>query len=398
MGNSMLISGVKEILILVLGVMLILSRNSGKRFFVKRKYFGLITVYAILLVYAACRATSFSYIYIDSKYYLIWPLMIFITMALVEDYSDYKMILTHVNIICIVLALIGVFAYKSHNMLLTQWRTTFQVYAPKSLLSTTFDFGALMAIATFMNLVTIYYERLTIRRSALIVLYGCMTFLSYTRGSYLCLILVVYLMLRNYFVDKGAGRKWAGVIKFIVDILMLLVCLYILEHYSESNMLSSVSIIDRFNKVWPSLKIDSIFIGAGFGTVGRSVNGISMYGVSDNSFLRIMLTMGIVGLVMVVCIFYRIYKDAANKQILSVLYISVGVTAFVSDFIVFTPAALLVYCMIGVCMKLKQGEHAYKKTKKGKINLLKVNNDIKRQRTIYIDYKRDDNKNDRDKY
>lgn len=354
-GNSSLISGLKEILILICVLLLMMTRTDNSKLRFKRNYLGVSVAYFIVLLAAAVRSTTLSYAYIDLKYFLIWPLMIYITTKIIDNYSDYKRILFHVNIICIIIGIIGFLAYQKHILLFTQWRTIFQVNAPKSILSTSFDFGALMALAIFYNLVTIYFEKLKIWRLGFISFYAYMTYLSYTRGSYLSLIAFVYLILRSYFVKKAAVKKWHGTVKLVVDVFMVLLCIYIYFNFSDTNALSIDSLVDRVINVWPSLKVDSIFLGDGFGTVGRSVNGISLYGVSDNSFLRIILSMGLLGLAIILIIFKKIYDKANNKTLLRVLYASVGVTAFFSDYIVFTPAMILVYCAIGMWVKVKPG-------------------------------------------
>ncbi|MCO7177098.1 hypothetical protein ACFP7A_13990 [Sporolactobacillus kofuensis] len=346
-GNFIIISGLKELMILFLFIDVCLKKIRFNQY-----HFVFVFCYVAVLIFAAFRSTTAMYIFIDSKYYFIWVLMFYITTQLFSDFEDFKKIVKHINIICVTIGCIGLICYKINYLPLLQWRSNFHIYAIKSILSTSFDFGALMALAVFFNLIVVFYEkRVKLSKLFLIGLYSSLTLLSYTRGSWISLLLFFYLFFRIFYIKK---LKWINVfIKLLIDVLAVGVCYLILKNnLNDYTYFSNDSLLDRVRNVWPSLRINSFFFGGGFGTVGRSENSSSLYSVSDNSFLRIMLTLGILGLFFTICFFLEIFRKAKNKNILTVLYISVGVAAFVSDYIVFTPAMLLVYILIGFATKI----------------------------------------------
>lgn len=346
-GNFMFISGVKEILIIFLLLWMVICRNFGKNFHIKKNILILILLYGCVLLGASIHSYTLEYVYIDLKYYFIWPLMIYISAQLFSNFKNFKRLVFHVNIICLIIGCMGLICFVKQYVPLLQWRSAFRLYAIKSILSTSFDFGSLMAIAVLFNLIVLYNERIRTWQIVLIVFYASLTYFSFTRGSYISLILFVYLFIREYFLKELRLIKKREVFKIFSDLVVIGLSIYIFIHFSEKDVFSTDSLIDRIKNTWPSLKNDSLLLGSGFGTVGRSANSTALFTVTDNSFLRIILTMGFAGLIIMLIIFRSIYRNAKNKWMLTIIYISVGCTAFFSDYIVFTPTMILVYTLIG---------------------------------------------------
>lgn len=346
-GNSMIISGVKEILIIILFFM-----TFGTMLKV-RGYLGFYIIYFLALIIAMIKSSSFGYLFVDLKYYFIWPLMIFISAELINNLERLIQLLHHLLIIGLIIGIWGLYAYFTNNSMFLQWRTVFQVNAIKSLLSTSFSYGALMALMVYVIVLLMYLNGISLARILICILFCLSTFLSYVRGSYLAAILLIYLLFRLCVIPKKfnlTGRKKISLL--ILDLLVLFICCYLLFHNAESEFLSTESLFARINGTWTASP-DSILFGNGFGTVGRSENfSTSQYGTTDNSFYRIYLTMGILGLVSMIGILCGLYRIAENRKFLLNIYLSIGVVAFVSDYIAFCPAILVVYCLMGSALSV----------------------------------------------
>ncbi|WP_400243858.1 hypothetical protein AB3U99_21945 [Niallia sp. JL1B1071] len=354
-GNFILISGVKEILIIVL-FFLCLYRNSknekfGMEIKVKKTSYPLF-FYIICIIIASIKSYTLTYVYIDIKYYLIWAVFIYISSSLIVNLDRLKQLVWHINLICLTIGITGLFFYFTQNLLFLQWRSAFQLYAIKSFVSTSVDFGALMVIGILFNLILIRKHELKLYNLIVIVFYSYLAYLSYIRSIYLSLILFIFLFSVHYIVRKLSNKVPVQIfLKVVINILVILLCTLIFINYGDdSNLLSDDSFIDRIKNTWPSLKIDSFFWGNGFGTVGRSVNSEAIYYVSDNNFLRVYLNMGISGLIVIVLLFRMLLKQSKDKFTLKNIYISIGVAAFLTDYFTLTPAMLLVYAAIGICL------------------------------------------------
>lgn len=339
-----LVSGFKEILILVL-VLGSIFIGRGRAF--KPKLFFWMVLYSAIFLIAALRTHSVAYTFIDSKYFLIWPLIVFPTVLLIDSEDKYRLLLKHIQICCFALAIIGIIGYHFQMADYIQRRSAFDVYAAKSVLSTSFDFGATMCIAIVANVAEIQLDGINWRKVITIPIFLVAVIQTFTRGSYLFAVIFSLLSLM-LFIRKRIGRLLNMIFQPVLMMIIGLFMVYIYQSYKTVSIFSTDSLVDRFEKVWPSFSISpsGLIWGNGLGTVGGSTNGVAMYSVTDNSYLRIVLTFGIVGLAVVVGMLIAFYSASKKEPLIGIVLISVGVTAFFSDYIVFTPAMFMTYCLL----------------------------------------------------
>lgn len=354
-GNFVLISGFKEFLIVILFALCVYKNSKINKYSVpsirvKKSSYPLI-IYACCILLASIRSHTLAYIFIDIKYYLIWGMFIYITSSLITNVKRLRNLVCHVNIICVTIGILGYLLYLDGNVFFLQWRSAFQVYSIKSIVSTNIDFGSLMVIGVLFNIVLIRKTKAKLFNFILIILYSYLAYFSYSRSIYISLLLILYLFSISYIVRKLPKNGLDKFFEIVFNIAVVIVCIILINFYGDdSDLLSSASFMDRLMNTWPSLKVDSILLGDGFGAVGRSVNSVAIYTVSDNNYLRVLLNMGIVGLLVIFFLFRMLYQQACDKHILRNIYLSIGTAAFFTDYFTLTPAMLLLYTMIGICM------------------------------------------------
>lgn len=363
-GNSVVWSFLKEAIILVLFLINFLDDClQNKRFAFHKPAYWVFLAYLLLNLFAMTSSTDIAYVFVDAKYFVIWPMMIWIGYKNISSTSMYNKFVLHVTIITTILCVLGIFGKIAGYSAFLQRRSNFSDYAIKSVLSSCFDFGALTAFAAFLNLTLIDFKKpfASLIRILFYILFAVSTFYSFVRGNYLLFILLTYFYLRNKFLYRKKSKQAKLIVTLIVDVSVVLTFFYLVNH-SFSPVFNTDSLLMRLNDVWPSFSFQNALLGNGYGTFGRSEYGAAVYSNSDNSWIRVLLTIGVFGVIMVVFGMLFAVKNSKEKVLLKSLFISISITCFFCDLIIFTPAMVFIYSLIGgtLSFSLKNDEKKYR--------------------------------------
>lgn len=210
-------------------------------------------------------------------------------------------------------------------------------------------------------------KALAIFLSALTILTVIAIFLTYSRSAYVMFFAGVFVFLLKQF-----GKRFA-MIGFVVLFLAMLIFLSTNKLKSEgTNLLRTVSTEARMTSAVQAINVfkTSPIFGVGFNAY-RYANKERVRNISkrppasinhagagtDNSFLFVLATMGIVGLVSYIFLWFKILESSKSKTIFSTVLLASAVSLFMDSLFVnslfYTFIMLWMWILIGITQKLK---------------------------------------------
>jgi len=325
-GKIFILSGsVKEILFFLIIISFLYRKLMFKIQYRNKNttYYLILSLLALLLI-NVFRNDNLSNGFWGFRYYLYAFIFYFIGYYFVqEETTIMKIIKTFLlsSTILIVVAFIQIFHNPdflvSPELLIGKTRESYIALRITSLLSNPNEFGIYLVMVILFAFCLIIYSGSKFLKNLLILISLAAIFVVFytlSREAWLALATGLFIMSIIYFKN----RKYITIILFIVCIIILLhfVPSYFYERVSTISPSGGITRIIMWKNILSSLSEDLIW-GSGTGSIGTfgayGLNVVTLkatgYSVTDNSYLRILVESGIIGLFLLLALCYSIGKD-----------------------------------------------------------------------------------------
>lgn len=343
--DSMIISFIKEATIIFLFILLF--KKIINKVTLISKY--IIFCYICFIFIATLNSKSLIGCIIDYKYYLVWPMMIFITNVLVNSDLEKIKLLTTIQIINLIIAILGFIFKITHNEIFLYGRFGEKSIAIKSILPTHFDFGMLMGLNIFITylLITRYKQKYLISYLT-IILSSIGVFFSYSRTSYVFYLIIIIYMIFNL-ISRNIKNKFLNMSIIInMFILGIISLIFFSNKILNMKIFSAESLMMRINDTWKNIKVKNVFFGDGLGVIGSNkYNFNTNYPVADNMFNRISINIGIAGIIIITIIIITALIRYKNKDLFVIVFACL-ISGIFGDIFTLVPFMIYLYCIIGI--------------------------------------------------